>query len=678
MKDHNEPAKIHKKKFFGVDMPECGETIELQKVANEQSIQLLVNSVTDYAIYMLDTEGKVISWNSGAQRITQYHASEIIGCHFSIFYIQEERDNHEPELALNTALKQGKYESTGWHLRKDGSRFMANVIITPVYNEEHDLLGFAKVTRDMTAFQRAEEKVREGLMLKALVNTAVDGIMMIGGDGTIHMANPACEKLFGYHPRELLGQNFKMVIHPEFHKEYEASSKFIGIGREVAGRRKDGTTFPMGLSIGEAQNSDSPVYVGIMHDLTNLKRTEEQLAQAQKMETVGQLSGGIAHDFNNLLTVIIGNADLLSDSLEERPDLREICDTILGAGERGAELTQRLLAFSRRQTLQPAVIDCVKLVHNIKMMLRRTLSEDINITISAEGNLNKAIADPTQLETAILNLALNARDAMPFGGNLHITINNASLDKNYQLEQPEVRPGDYIVIAVTDDGEGMTPEVRQRVFEPFFTTKEIGKGSGLGLSMVYGFMKQSNGHVAIYSEPSLGTTVRLYLPAAVSATTTESVPKPAVDLSALRGRETILVAEDDPFVRGHAVSSLESFGYRVLTAIDGRDALAKLNQDPTIDALFSDVVMPGGLSGWELAEQAQRHRPGLKVLLTSGYPMETLAARTPHNQDIAILNKPYRKSDLGRRIRQILDAPDGDYLGIGVSVQSSGNFRAAV
>jgi PAS domain S-box-containing protein len=512
-------------------------------------------------------------------------------------------------------------------------------------------------------------------MLKALVNTAVDGVMMIDGNGLIQTANLTCEKLFGYRVNEMIGQNVKMLMPQPYHKEHDSYlknyrdtnvRKIIGIGREVIGRRRDGVTFPMCLSIGEAMQDDGPVYVGIMHDLTDRKRTEEQLVQAQKMETVGQLSGGIAHDFNNLLTVIIGNADLLCENLKVRPDLKQLCDTILAAGERGAELTQRLLAFSRRQTLQPAVIDCNQLVDNLRTMLRRTLSEDIDIRISGEQNLAKAFADPGQLESAILNLALNARDAMPLGGHLTITINNASLDKCYQDDHPEVRAGDYVMIAVTDDGEGMSPEIRERVFEPFFTTKEVGKGSGLGLSMVYGFVKQSNGHVAIYSEPRLGTTVRLYLPAAISVRTEQQPPKPVIDLATLRGVETVLVAEDDPFVRSHAVASLESFGYRVITAVDGRDALSKLAQDSSIDILFSDVVMPGGISGWELAEQAQKHRPELKILLTSGYPMETLVMRTPQIHSMSLLNKPYRKIDLGRRMREILDKPAGDYHGIGV------------
>jgi CheY-like chemotaxis protein len=376
------------------------------------------------------------------------------------------------------------------------------------------------------------------------------------------------------------------------------------------------------------------------------------------METVGQLSGGIAHDFNNLLTVIIGNAELLKEKMKARPDLSPFCESIIGAGDRGAELTRRLLAFSRRQTLKPAVVDCKILVNGMQVLLRRALREDIEIRTSFEPVLRAAFADPGQLESAILNLALNAQDAMPAGGRLTIATGAASLDERYQDTHPEVIAGDYVMISVTDDGEGMSEEIRERVFEPFFTTKDVGKGSGLGLSMVYGFIKQSNGHVTIYSEPGLGTTVRLYLPESK-----ESGSRPAEERTqeaeVPSGSGTILVVEDDLFVRGYAVGILEGLGYRVLTAVDGRDALAKLNQGIRVDLLFSDVVMPGGINGWDLAAQARQQRPGLKVLLTSGYSLETLASRCNHGSELVVLDKPYRKADLARRLWEIFDGANG-------------------
>lgn len=399
------------------------------------------------------------------------------------------------------------------------------------------------------------------------------------------------------------------------------------------------------------------IFVGIIHDLSDRKRTEAQLTQAQKMEAVGQLSGGIAHDFNNLLTVIIGNAELLGNHLTARPDLQQFSDSIIVAGERGAELTKRLLAFSRRQTLQPATIDVNALIEGMGKLLARALRDDVQVATSLATELLPAYADASQLESAILNLAINSQDAMPNGGLLTISTANSVLDQSYAATHQEVTPGSYVAIVVTDNGHGMPPEVRDRAFDPFFTTKDVGKGSGLGLSMVYGFVKQSNGHIAIYSEVGLGTAVRIYLPAGASDGAV--VPNaPAADEVLLPGgHETILVAEDDPFVRGYAVACLESLGYKVITAVDGRDALDRLRQGAEPDVLFTDVVMPGGISGWELARQAQSERPGLKVLLTSGYPLETLKE---HERPRAgfILNKPYRKNDLAKRLREVLDAPN--------------------
>ncbi|MGE5146020.1 MAG: ATP-binding protein, partial [Candidatus Eiseniibacteriota bacterium] len=412
---------------------------------------------------------------------------------------------------------------------------------------------------------------------------------------------------------------------------------------------------PMDLSVGEAKQYGESIFVGIIHDLTDRKRTEEQLVQAQKMESVGQLSGGIAHDFNNLLTVIIGNASALAETLKVRPDLQRQAEAIVTAGERGAELTRRLLAFSRRQTLMPVEIDCNRLVGSMEHILRRTLREDIEIHTNLDGGLWAAYADVAQLESALLNLALNAQDAMPEGGCLSVTTGNLPLDERYHALHPEVPAGQYVMIEVTDDGTGMPPEVVERVFEPFFTTKDIGKGTGLGLSMVYGFVKQSNGHITIYSEPGLGTTVRIYLPASSSDAIRAIEEIGAAEDTLPRGSVTVLIAEDDPFVRAYAVSTLESLGYRVVAAVDGRDALTQLAQVADVALLFTDIVMPGGMNGWELAERALRLKPGLKVVLASGYALETLAERGRLHPGTVVLNKPYRKADLARRLRDALD-----------------------
>ncbi|WP_426422588.1 PAS domain S-box protein [Bradyrhizobium genosp. A] len=634
---------------------------------SERSFRLLVEGVTDYAIYTLDIEGRVTSWNSGAERIKGFTTAEILGRHVREFYIEDERLNGEPERNLEKVRREGRYEAEAWRVRKDGSKFWASVVIDAIKNEQGLLLGYAKITRDISERRRAEQAIRDaGMRINTVVQTAVDGVIWIDADGLVQMFNPACEKLFGYSAEEVFGQNVKILMPAPYRDEHDryldnfhgtGQKKIIGIGREVVGRRKDGSTFPMDLSVGEAKQDGRSIFVGIIHDLTERKRTEEQLVQAQKMEMVGQLSGGIAHDFNNLLTVIVGNAEFLSEQLKSRLDLLQLAEDIGRAGDRGAELTQRLLAFSRRQILCPVEIDCNKLLDGVQKMLRRTLREDIEINTSFDPGVALAYADPAQLESAVLNLAVNAQDAMAAGGRLTITTGNASLDDHYRSLHPEVLPGEYILVAITDDGEGMPKNVIERVFEPFFTTKEVGKGSGLGLSMVYGFVKQSSGHISIYSEPGLGTTVRMYLPQASSKAPKTSEPILTEETSLPKGTETVLVVEDDPFVRSYAVTRLQSLGYSVLAAVDGRDALEKLRTGIRVDVLFTDIVMPGGISGWNLAELAQQMRPGLPVLLTSGYALETLVKHGSHREGSVVLTKPYRKADLALRLREILKEP---------------------
>jgi len=487
--------------------------------------------------------------------------------------------------------------------------------------------------------------------LTAIVETAVDGVILFDAHDRILLFNPACERLFGYRADEVMNRNVSMLM-PEAEATPDSRARHFATGGEAIARRKDGSTFPMDLSVGQARQDGELIFVGIVHDLTARKLTEQQLQQAQKMETVGQLSGGIAHDFNNLLTVIIGNAEHLGEQLKERPELRRFADDICQSGERGAELTQRLLAFSRRQLLQPQSIDCRSLLDSMFKLLKRTLRENIEIRTTSGHGTVLAFADRSQLESAVLNLALNAQDAMPSGGHLTLSTELAAIDDDYRALHPEVVPGSYALISVADDGEGMTPDVIERAFEPFFTTKEVGKGSGLGLSMVYGFAKQSGGHVSIYSEAGLGTTVRIYLPRA--STGQSHVDLPEGEDTAPRGYETILIVEDDPFVRSSVIRRVEALGYRVVAAVNGKDALQQLRSDPSIDLLFTDIVMPGGMSGWELADQARRIRPGLPVLFTSGYALETLVEQGRAQAQAIVLTKPYRKVELAQRLRDAL------------------------
>jgi PAS domain S-box-containing protein len=631
----------------------------------------LLRAVVDTAIsgvILIDARGHVLMFNPACEKLFGYRADEVIGQNVKMLMPAQYRDEHHRYLDNFHQTGVRKIIGIGREVfgqRKNGSTFPMDLAVGEAIQDGESI--FVGIVHDLTERERVGRALRESAArLKAVVDTAVDGVILIDARGCVLMFNPACERLFKFRAQEIVGQNVKMLMPAPYRAEHDGYldnfhqtgvRKIIGIGREVTGQRRDGSTFPMDLSVGEAIQDGESIFVGIIHYLTDRKKTEEQLVQAQKMETVGQLSGGIAHDFNNLLTVIVGNSEFLSDQLKARQDLRQLADDIGRAGERGAELTQRLLAFSRRQTLRPVEIDCNNLLESMHKLLRRTLREDIDIKIDFDPDIPGAFADPAQLESALLNLGLNAQDAMTTGGRFTITTASAFLDDQYQSLHPEVRPGDYVQIAVTDTGEGMPKEVLDRVFEPFFTTKEVGKGSGLGLSMVYGFVKQSNGHVAIYSEPGLGTTVRMYLPvrAADLPTRPERNQREASQMTA-GGAETILVVEDDPFVRTYAVRCLQSLGYAVIAAVDGNDALQKLGTDAHIDVLFTDIVMPGGINGWELADRAQQARPRLPVLLTSGYALETLIKHGRASGESVILTKPYRKADLARRLREALKA----------------------
>jgi signal transduction histidine kinase len=393
----------------------------------------------------------------------------------------------------------------------------------------------------------------------------------------------------------------------------------------------------------------------IRFDITAAKQNEEQLRQAQKMETVGQLTAGVAHDFNNLLTVVLGNLELLHEDLGENRKQKDLAERAIGGATRGAELTHRLLAFSRKQTLAPERIEIGKIVSGMIDLLRRTLGETIAIETALDKNLWLCKADPGQLEDVLLNLSINARDAMPDGGKITIEAGNAPLDDEYAAAQVEVEPGEYVVITVTDTGIGMPPEVREKVFEPFFTTKEVGKGTGLGLSMVYGFVKQSGGHITIYSEEGRGTTFRIYLPRIEAETGPEENTIQTNDDLPARG-ETILVVEDDADLRTLVVNLLGDLGYAVLEAGTAPAALQQLDTTSGVNLLLTDLVLAGGMSGRVLAEEVQQRFKGIKVLYMSGYSEDAVIHHGRLSHDVALLQKPFRRIELQRKVRHALDA----------------------
>ncbi|MBS7541358.1 PAS domain S-box protein [Ancylobacter lacus] len=500
--------------------------------------------------------------------------------------------------------------------------------------------------------------------LRSILNTVPEAVVVIDEAGTITSFSTAAEQLFGFSREEAIGRNVSMLMpNPDrdAHDDYLArylrtgERRIIGYGRVVTGLRKDGLTFPMELAIGEAVANGSRIFTGFIRDLTSRQKMEEELRQAQKMEAVGQLTGGLAHDFNNLLTVISGNLEMLESRLtdeRQRSLLREAQD----AAEDGAKLTGQLLAFGRRQPLNPQLADVGQLLSNFSDLLRRTLGETVELRTTITGSSNLAMVDASQLQNALLNLALNARDAMPRGGRLTIDISRARIDVDYARMYPEVRTGDYVLISVSDTGSGMAPEVKQRAFEPFFTTKSVGSGTGLGLSMVYGFVKQSGGHIQLYSEIGQGTCVRLFLPAGPSrAARGGAAGTGAAGAGELPGgSENILVVEDDARVRRVAVARLQDAGYSVIEAENAQQALGLLALHPGIDLIFTDIVMPGGMTGDELAQEVRLTRPDMKILFTSGYAEPSVAGRELAATG-AWLRKPYTARELTTRLRKLLD-----------------------
>lgn len=497
--------------------------------------------------------------------------------------------------------------------------------------------------------------------LRSILDTVPEAMVVIDERGAISSFSAAAERLFGYAESEVLGLNVKILMpspHREAHDHYlnnylrTGERRIIGIGRVVTGLRKDGTTFPMELSVGEATSDGQRIFTGFIRDLTSRQRIEEELRQAQKMEAVGQLTGGLAHDFNNLLTVITGNLEMIEARLQDEK-LRVLLREAQAAADDGAKLTAQLLAFGRRQPLNPQLVDVGELVSNFSKLLTRTLGETIELSTVVNGSSNLALIDVSQLQNTLLNLGLNARDAMPNGGRLTVEISTTVLDRDYALMYPEVRMGHYVLIAVTDTGVGMTEEVKRHAFEPFYTTKGTGAGTGLGLSMVYGFVKQSGGQIRLYSEPDRGTSVRLFLPAAQGEN--QSAQAGASEEEALepmpRGHETILVVEDDARVRRVVVARLRDAGYSVIEAEAGTQALQMLAKHPEVSLVFTDMIMPGGMDGGELAEHVRAMRPDAKMLFTSGYAEPSAAGRAAGSW----LQKPYTAKDLALRLRELLD-----------------------
>jgi PAS domain S-box-containing protein len=501
--------------------------------------------------------------------------------------------------------------------------------------------------------------------LKTIMDHSVDGLVLIDQNGTVLNFSEPAERIFGYRVEEVVGRNIAMLLRaPGKASGGKAApaggaapedSWIDGTRRERDGWRKDGTSFPMEWAVGEiASDNERRRFVATVRDITEQKAAQEQLRQSQKMDAIGKLTGGVAHDFNNILTVIVGTIEILAQGVADRPELAAIAKMIDDAATRGANLTQQLLAFSRKQPLEPRDVDINFLITDTAKLLRPTLGEHIEITLRLEPDAWHAMVDPFQLSTALLNLAINARDAMPEGGKLMFETSNVVLDEVYAVSNPDVAPGLYVVLAVSDTGVGIPADIRDRIFEPFFTTKEIGKGTGLGLSMVYGFIKQSYGHIKVYSETGHGTTIRIYLPRSDEHEIQAHVNGGPAALPV--GHETILVVEDDDLVRDYVLTQLQSLGYATLSARDAASALQLVDKGEAFDMIFTDVIMPGGMNGRQLADEVRKRRPGVKVLYTSGYTENAIFHHGRLDPGVTLLAKPYRKSDLARKIREAMAA----------------------
>ena len=499
-------------------------------------------------------------------------------------------------------------------------------------------------------------------LLTALLDAAIDGIVISDSSGRILRANKAAGVLFGRPVEELIGADLSILMPKEVgakHQEYverylsSGTSRIIGRGREVEGMRKDGTTFPLHVALGRADIGDDVAFVAMLHDLTNRRAAEEAAARSQRMDAIGRMTGGIAHDFNNLLTVVIGNLELLSDGV--RPDRTDqlIADA-LAAAELGADLTSRLMMFARKKQLNAEIIDLNEAVANAVALLKHTLSARCQLELSAGPRLWPVQADPTQLQTAILNLALNSQDAMPKGGRLFLETSNIEIDDRYLAQEVDVATGRYVRLSVSDTGEGMNEEQRAHALEPFFTTKPVGEGTGLGLSMVYGFTRQSGGHVTLYSEPGQGTTVSLYFPA-VDLTGADSKKVPlGKETSAQHGHgRTILIVEDDVRVRKLSETRLAALGFHCIGVSNADSAWKIVNAQEPIDLVFTDMVMPGKLSGYDLAKRIAAQHPGLPVLITSGFS-ESVLRDQDIGSEFVILRKPYRQADLAEAVYNAL------------------------
>ena len=648
--------------------------VTLQRGRDTQ-LRLLETAVSRQNDILLITEAapvggpdgpRIVYVNDAFERRTGFTRDEVIGR--TPHLLQGPKTDRAELDRIRHALENWQpVQSELVNYTKSGEAFWLEIDIMPLADETGELTHWIAVERDITARKQAD-LVRHANEERFRLVTRATGSAIWDWDLTTDQDwwSEGFQEIFGHRP-DLSGSEptvWRRHVHPDDLARVDAACKRLLSGQDTTlreryrFRRADGSWATVEDNAFALHDEDGKLRraLGSMTDISERTMLEERLRETQKLETVCQMTGGVAHDFNNLLTIILGNAEILEDKLSDLPHLQRLAGMSLDAAERGAELNKRLLAFSRRQPLEPQVLDVARLVQATESLLRGALPETIDIEIVRAGGLWKIEADAAQLEAALLNLAVNARDAMPDGGNLTIEVGNAMLDDDYVATEPDVSAGQYVVIVVTDTGQGIAPDMISRVFEPFFTTKTAGRGSGLGLSMVFGFVKQSGGHIRIYSELDEGTSVKVYFPR--SAAGQDHVATAHAEREVTGGTETVLVVEDADPVREYVSAQLQGLGYHVLQASAGHEAMNILTRTPGIDLLFTDVVMPGGMGGRELADAARETRPGLKVLFTSGYTEDSMIHDGRLDPGVVLLSKPYRRDQLAAKVRQVLENPE--------------------
>ncbi|MFJ2682827.1 PAS domain S-box protein [Pseudomonas sp. NPDC087342] len=631
------------------------------KAIEDSRFRQLIDSVVDYAIYMIDPDGIITSWNAGARRFKGYEEAEILGQHFSRFYTEADRLAGLPQRALDTARTEGRFEGEGWRVRKDGTLFWSHVVIDPIIDPSGTLVGFAKITRDLTDRKMAEETLKQSeQQFRLLVQSVTDyAIYMLSPDGYLTNWNLGAQRIKGYRPEEVIGKHFSMFYTPADREAGEPQRALATATRE--GRfenkawrlRKDGTQFLAHVVVDPIWGETGTLlgFAKITRDITEvtqaqqaLEQTREALFQAQKMQAIGQLSGGIAHDFNNLLTVILGNLEIVRKRVSDDPKILRLLDNATQGALRGVSLTQRMLAFARRQELKTESVEIPALIQGITGLLRSSLGPAVNLETCFAPDLEPAAADLNQLELAVLNLATNARDAMPDGGKIVISARNEQVSDPARSSLPV---GRYVCLSVADTGEGMDQTTLASATDPFFTTKGVGKGTGLGLSMVHGFIAQLGGRFILKSQKDAGTTAELWLPVA----TPGEVRAPVIEtpaMSTIPGL-SVLVVDDDSLVLTSTSLLLEDLGHRVISAASGAQALQAFDSGQNIDLVITDMAMPQ-MNGAQLAQAIRAQKPDLPIILATGYAdrLEGFVTELPR------LSKPFTQLHLVEIIAQAM------------------------